>query len=209
MQYCSLKHWTLLPSPVTSITGCCFFFGSIPSFFLELFLHWSPVAFWATTCPILCYLLDCSLPSSSLHGIFKAKGPERVAISFSRGIFPDQGSYPCLLLQQASSYLMTSASVDLQVQEETEGGKRGLRGKKTDNTKPTYPSLYPKKSNVFDIAIGLHYLLNIFASISNVYWNWLFHYHCLHYFINYCMFKLLNFKLVNPVTLSLAFPFLF
>jgi len=66
---------------------------------------------------------------------------------------------------------MTSASVDLQVQEETEGGKRGLRGKKTDNTKPTYPSLYQKKSNVFDIAIGLHYLLNIFASISNVYWN--------------------------------------
>ena len=24
MQYCSLQHWTLLPSPVTSITGCCF-----------------------------------------------------------------------------------------------------------------------------------------------------------------------------------------
>ena len=24
MQYCSLQHWTLLPSPVTSTTGCCF-----------------------------------------------------------------------------------------------------------------------------------------------------------------------------------------
>ena len=44
MQYCSLQHRTLLPSPVTSITGCCFCFGSIPSFFLELFPHWSPVA---------------------------------------------------------------------------------------------------------------------------------------------------------------------
>ena len=44
MQYCSLLHQTLLPSPVTSTTGCCFCFGSIPSFFLELFLHWSPVA---------------------------------------------------------------------------------------------------------------------------------------------------------------------
>ena len=42
-QYCSLWHWTLLPSPVPSTTGCCFCFGSIPSFFLELFLHWSPV----------------------------------------------------------------------------------------------------------------------------------------------------------------------
>ena len=49
MQYCSLQHRTLLPSPVTSTTGYCFCFGSIPSFFLELFLHWSPVAYWAPT----------------------------------------------------------------------------------------------------------------------------------------------------------------
>ena len=49
MQYFSLQHWTLLPSPVTSTTGCCFFFGSVSSFFLELFLHWSPVAYWAST----------------------------------------------------------------------------------------------------------------------------------------------------------------
>ena len=47
MQYCSLQHRTFLPSPVTSTTGCCICFGSIPSFFLELFLHWSPVAYWA------------------------------------------------------------------------------------------------------------------------------------------------------------------
>ena len=43
MQYSSLQHQTLLLSPVPSTTGCCFCFGSIPSFFLELFLHWSPV----------------------------------------------------------------------------------------------------------------------------------------------------------------------
>ena len=49
MQYFSLQHWTLLPSPVTSTTGCCFCFGSISSLFLELFLHWSPVAYWAPT----------------------------------------------------------------------------------------------------------------------------------------------------------------
>ena len=47
MQYCSLQDQTLLLSPVTSTTGYCFCFGSIPSFFLELFLHWSPVAYWA------------------------------------------------------------------------------------------------------------------------------------------------------------------
>ena len=35
MQYCSLQQWTLLPSPVTSTTGCCFCFGCISSFFLE------------------------------------------------------------------------------------------------------------------------------------------------------------------------------
>ena len=49
MRYCSLQHWTLLLSPVPSTTGCCFCFGSILSFFLELFLHWSPVAYWAPT----------------------------------------------------------------------------------------------------------------------------------------------------------------
>ena len=49
MQYCSLQHHTLLLSPVTSTAGYCFCFGSIPSFFLELFLHWSPVAYWAPT----------------------------------------------------------------------------------------------------------------------------------------------------------------
>ena len=51
MQYCSLQHWSLLPSPVTSTTGCCFYFGSISPFFLELFLHWSPVAYWAPIDP--------------------------------------------------------------------------------------------------------------------------------------------------------------
>ena len=56
-QYCSLQYWTLLPSPVTSTAECCFCFGSISSFFLELFLHWSPVAYWAHT----------DLGSSSFH----------------------------------------------------------------------------------------------------------------------------------------------
>ena len=49
MQYCSLQHRTLLLSPATSTTGYCFCFGYIPSFFLMLFLHWSPVAYWAPT----------------------------------------------------------------------------------------------------------------------------------------------------------------
>ena len=49
MQYFSLQHWTLLLSPVTSTAEYCFCFGSIPSFFLKLFLHWSPVAYWALT----------------------------------------------------------------------------------------------------------------------------------------------------------------
>ena len=49
MQYCSLQHRTLLLSPVTFTAGYSFCFGSIPSFFLELFLHWSPGAYWAPT----------------------------------------------------------------------------------------------------------------------------------------------------------------
>ena len=49
MQYCSLQHQTLLLSPVTSTAGYWFCIGSIPLFFLELFIHWSPVAYWAPT----------------------------------------------------------------------------------------------------------------------------------------------------------------
>ena len=49
MHYCSLQHRTLLPSPVTSTTRFRFCFGSVSFLFLELFLHWSPVAYWAPT----------------------------------------------------------------------------------------------------------------------------------------------------------------
>ena len=45
MQFCFLWRQTLLSSPVTSTTGC-FCFGFVPSFFLELCLDSSPVAFW-------------------------------------------------------------------------------------------------------------------------------------------------------------------
>ena len=38
MQYCSLQHHTLLLSPVSSTTGCCFCFGCIPSFFMHPFI---------------------------------------------------------------------------------------------------------------------------------------------------------------------------
>ena len=49
MQYRYLQYQYLIPSPDTFTTGCCFCFGSVFSFFLELFLHWSPVAYWAPT----------------------------------------------------------------------------------------------------------------------------------------------------------------
>ena len=97
MQYCCLQHQTLFPSPVTSTAGCCFCFGSISSVFLELFLHWSPVAYWAPTdlgksaaaakllqsCPILCDPIDSSPPGSPFPGILQARTLEWVAISFS------------------------------------------------------------------------------------------------------------------------------
>ena len=39
----------------------------------------------AQLCPTLCNLMDCSLPRSSVHGIFQARVLEWVAVSFSRG----------------------------------------------------------------------------------------------------------------------------
>ena len=43
---------------------------------------WSEVA---QPCPTLCDPMDCSLPGSSVHGIFQARMLEWGAISFSRG----------------------------------------------------------------------------------------------------------------------------
>ena len=48
MQSWSLQHQTLLLSPVTSTTGYYFHFGSASSFFLDLFLHSPPIAYWAS-----------------------------------------------------------------------------------------------------------------------------------------------------------------
>ena len=45
-------------------------------------LKWSKVA---QSCPTLCAPMDCSLPGSSIHGLFQVRVPKCVAISFSRG----------------------------------------------------------------------------------------------------------------------------
>ena len=45
----------------------------------------------------LCDPMDCSPPGSSVHEILQARILEWVVISFSRGIFPTQGSNPGLL----------------------------------------------------------------------------------------------------------------
>ena len=70
MQYCSLQNWTLLPSPVTSTTGCCFCFGSISSFFLELFLHSSQFIQFssvAQSCLTLCDPMNRSTTGLPVH----------------------------------------------------------------------------------------------------------------------------------------------
>ena len=86
MQYCSLKHQTLFPSPNTSTTACCFCFGSASSFLLELFLHSSPVPYWAPTnlgsssFSVLSFCLFITV-----HGVLKARIVRWFAIPFSSG----------------------------------------------------------------------------------------------------------------------------
>ena len=68
--------------PVTSTAGYCFCFGSIPSFFLELFLHWSPITYWPGEFPFQ-YLII--LPFHTVHGVLKARILKWFAIPFSSG----------------------------------------------------------------------------------------------------------------------------
>ena len=51
----------------------------------------------AQSCLTRCDPVNCSPPGSSVHGILQARILEWIAISFSRGIFPTQGSNPGLL----------------------------------------------------------------------------------------------------------------
>ena len=62
--------------------GFIFLCASWPS------VKWSEVA---QLCLTVCGPMDCSLPGSSIHGIFKARILEWVAISFSRGCSQPKG----------------------------------------------------------------------------------------------------------------------
>ena len=81
-----LWHWTLFPSPITSTTRCCFCFGSISLFFLELFLHSSsgasrgPYRLWE-------FIFQCHtiLPFHTVYGVLKARILKWFAIPFSSG----------------------------------------------------------------------------------------------------------------------------
>ena len=52
----------------------------------------------AQLCPTLCDLRDCSLPSSSVWGIFTSKNTGVGCHFLLQGIFPTHGLNPCLLL---------------------------------------------------------------------------------------------------------------
>jgi len=99
MQYFYLHHRNLLQSLLTSTTGCCFCFGSISSFFLELFLHWSWVAYWAPTNLGSSSLSPNFLPFHALHRVHKARILKWFSIPFS--------SEPCFVrtLHHDASFL--------------------------------------------------------------------------------------------------------
>ena len=73
----------------------------------------------AQSCPTLCNPMDCSLPGSSIHGIFQARVLEWVAISFSR-----RSSWPrdwtrvsyivgrCFTVWATREYIMWNAGLD-------------------------------------------------------------------------------------------------
>ena len=93
MQYCSLQHQTYWSRPSnshgltlpTSTTEHCFCFGSVALFFLELFLHCSPVAYWAPTNLGSSSFSVVSLLFHTVHGVLKARILNWFAIPFSSG----------------------------------------------------------------------------------------------------------------------------
>ena len=64
------------------------------------------------SCLILCDPMNCSLPSSSVHGIFQARILEWVAIPFSRDL-PDPRIEPSSALQADSFPLSHQGSLNV------------------------------------------------------------------------------------------------
>ena len=85
MQYCSLQHWTLLSPPDTSTTERRFHFSPASSFFLDLFLYSSPVAYWHLLTWVAHLLMSYILAFSYCSWSSRSKDTEEVCHSFSRG----------------------------------------------------------------------------------------------------------------------------
>ena len=78
---------------------------------MQLCVHASSVA---QSCKTLCNPIVSSPPGSCTRAISQARIPERVATSFSRGIFPTHGSnlhIQCLQLWQANSLPLSHQGV--------------------------------------------------------------------------------------------------
>ena len=105
MQSWSLQHQTLLLSPVTSTTGYYFHFGSASSFFLDLFFHSSPVAYWAPTDLGSPAFSVIPLPFHSVHGVLRERRlkwfvtPFPSGPRFVRALHHDLISWPSLIAQ--------------------------------------------------------------------------------------------------------------
>ena len=85
MQYCFLQHRTLLLSPVTSTTGYCFCFGSIPSFFLEISPLISSSILGTYRPGEFLFQYPIILPFPTVHGVLKARILKWFSIPFSSG----------------------------------------------------------------------------------------------------------------------------
>ena len=86
MQYCSLQHWTLLPSPFTSTTGCCFHFASISSFFSGVISPLFSSSILGTYWPEeFIFQYHIFLPFYTVHGVRKTRILKWFAIPFSSG----------------------------------------------------------------------------------------------------------------------------
>ena len=76
-------------------------------------------------CSTLHDLMDYGPPGSSIHGILQSRILEWVAIFFSRGIFPTEGSNPGLLRYQQILYCLShQGSPNFMADRRGKGGKQ-------------------------------------------------------------------------------------
>ena len=119
--------------------------------------------------------MDCSPPGSPGHGIFQARIPEKISISFSRGIFLTQGPNPHLLYLLHCRWILYDLS-HLSCANHTPALLSAPQGSMPHQNRPQVPGYSSTRQSGVTMSIGAQatstVMVRRWSDSSGTYWSW-------------------------------------